>query len=109
MPFKSKPKLEPKRKRKTLEQKRAVVLEPEEKKARTLLQQLNAIRNEKARKRMESHERRRVESGKRKAREEAQRAEHNKEERKKRYVQKGMSEKHKGGAGSTAKFRRRGG
>jgi hypothetical protein len=32
------------RKRKTLEQKRAVVLDKEEKKAATLLQQLNAIR-----------------------------------------------------------------
>jgi ribosome biogenesis protein BMS1 len=32
------------RKRKTLEQKRAVVLDKDEKKAATLLQQLNAIR-----------------------------------------------------------------
>ncbi len=32
LPFKSKPKVEGKRKRKTLEQKRAVVLEPEERK-----------------------------------------------------------------------------
>lgn len=39
------------RKRKTLEQKRAVVLDKPEKKAATLLQQLNAIRNAKAEKR----------------------------------------------------------
>jgi ribosome biogenesis protein BMS1 len=44
LPFKTKPKLEPPRKRKTLDQKRAVVLEPHERQAYTLLQQLNAIR-----------------------------------------------------------------
>ncbi len=48
LPFKSKPKLEPKRKRPTLEQRRAVVLEPAERKQVTLLQQLNTIRNRKA-------------------------------------------------------------
>ena len=55
LPFKTKPKLEPARSRKTLEQKRAVVLEPSERKAVTLLQQLNAIRNEKAKKRAEQN------------------------------------------------------
>jgi ribosome biogenesis protein BMS1 len=74
LPFKSKPKLEQKRKRKTLEQRRAVVLEPGEKRARTLLQQLNAIRNEKARKRVEAGERRRVAGAKKRAREEEVRA-----------------------------------
>lgn len=44
LPFKTKPKLEPARKHKTLEQRRAVVLEPEEKKLVSLVQQLNAIR-----------------------------------------------------------------
>jgi hypothetical protein len=44
LPFKTKPKLEAPRKRKSLEQKRAVVLEPQERKAFALLQQLNAIR-----------------------------------------------------------------
>jgi len=107
LPFKSKPKLEPKRKRKTLEQKRAVVLEPEEKRARTLMQQLNAIRNEKAAKRAAASERRRAEGIKRREREDVQRSEHNKEERKKRYAAKGLEAKHKGGAGSTAKFNRK--
>ncbi len=56
LPFKTKPKLEAARKpgkRGTLEQRRAVVLEPHERKAATLLQQLNAIRNDKATKRRE--------------------------------------------------------
>eukprot|EP00983_Pelagomonas_calceolata_P065069 1148429-Pelagomonas_calceolata.AAC.2 len=56
LPFKTKPKLEAARKpgkRGTLEQRRAVVLEPHERRAATLLQQLNAIRNDKAAKRHE--------------------------------------------------------
>lgn len=47
------------RKRKTLEQRRAVVLDKPEKKAATLLQQLNAIRNAKAEKRRTQAARRR--------------------------------------------------
>lgn len=56
LPFKTKPKLEAARKpgkRGTLEQRRAVVLEPHERKAATLLQQLNAICNDKATKHRE--------------------------------------------------------
>jgi hypothetical protein len=53
LPFKSKPKTEAGRKRKPLEARRAVVLEPAEKKAAALLQQLNAIRNQKSAKRKE--------------------------------------------------------
>lgn len=45
------------RKRKTLEAKRAVVLEKPEKAAATLLQQLNAIRNAKAEKRRQASNR----------------------------------------------------
>ena len=53
MPFKSKPKDPQSRKGKPqlLEQKRAVVLEPQERKAVTLIAQLNALRNERAAKR----------------------------------------------------------
>ncbi|EFJ46282.1 hypothetical protein VOLCADRAFT_62777 [Volvox carteri f. nagariensis] len=93
LPFKTKPKLEPARKRKTLEQKRAVVLEPGEKKAYTLLQQLNAIRNEKARKRREQSARRHEQYDKKKAAEEEWRTKYNKEERKKRYREAGQVEK----------------
>ena len=60
LPFKSKPKVEAPRKHKTLEQKRAIPLEPAERKAVSLYAQLNAIRNEKAEKRRAQQSRRRV-------------------------------------------------
>jgi ribosome biogenesis protein BMS1 len=47
LPFKSAPKLEKKRKRPTLETKRARILEPEEKKRLQLITQLNTLKNEK--------------------------------------------------------------
>ncbi|KXZ47518.1 hypothetical protein GPECTOR_34g677 [Gonium pectorale] len=111
LPFKTKPKLEPARKRKTLEQKRAVVMEPGEKKAYTLLQQLNAIRNEKARKRREQSGRRREQYSKKQEAQEEWRSKYNKEERKKRYREAGKAEKRKelGGArgGKAAKGAKR--
>ena len=60
LPFKSKPKVQAPRKRKTLEQKRAIPLEPAERKAVSLYAQLNAIRNEKAEKRRAQQTRRRA-------------------------------------------------
>ena len=48
LPFKSKPKVQAARSRPTLEQRRAVALEPAERKAVSLVQQLNALRNERA-------------------------------------------------------------
>ena len=60
LPFKSKPKVQAPRKRKTLEQKRAVPLEPAERKAVSLYAQLNAIRNEKADRRRAQQTRRRA-------------------------------------------------
>ena len=59
LPYKSKPKVLAPQKRQTLEQKRAVVLEPAERKAVSLVQQLNALRNEKAIKRREKQARQR--------------------------------------------------
>ena len=47
LPFASKPKLQKQRSKPTLEARRAVVLEPHERKVHTLVQQLNTIRNEK--------------------------------------------------------------
>lgn len=51
LPFKSKPKMHEKRKGKSLAAKRAVVLEPEEKRVLTLMQQLATLHHEKVRKR----------------------------------------------------------
>lgn len=62
LPYKSKPKVSGPRKRQTLEQKRAVVLEPSERKAVSLVHQLNALRNEKAIKRREKQARQRTAS-----------------------------------------------
>ena len=78
LPFKTKPKLEAKRKRKSLEQKRAVVLEPEERKKVTLISQLNAIRNQKAVARREQRTRQKATQAKKAAEEEAWRAQYNK-------------------------------
>ena len=51
LPFKSKPKVQAKRKGKSLAAKRAVVLEPQEKRVLTLMQQLATLHREKGRKR----------------------------------------------------------
>ena len=78
LPFKSKPKIEAPRKRETLEQRRAVVMEPEEKKLATLVQQLNTIRNDRAVKKREVQAVKRGARQKVKAKEEAWRAQHSK-------------------------------
>jgi len=93
LPFKSKPKTEGARKRKTLEQRRAVVLEPGERRQVALISQLNAIRNARAGARRDQRARQQVKLAKRSAEEEAWRAGYNKEERKKRYVERGQAEK----------------
>lgn len=93
LPFKSKPKIQAPRKRKTLEQKRAVVVEGDEKKKLTLVSQLNAIRNVKAQARREQRKKYQEKVAKRTMEEEAWRREYNKEERKKRYVLQGHKDK----------------
>jgi len=95
LPFKTKPKLEAKRKRKSLEQRRAVVVEPEERKAMSLVAQLNAIRNAKAVARRDQKARHAVKQAKAAVAEEEWKAAYNKEERKKRYVERGHAEKKK--------------
>lgn len=93
LPFKSKVMNFPKRRRETLEQKRAVkVREPGEKRADALVHALNAIRNAKTQKRREQQTRRREERKKKLADEEAWKMQYNKEERKKRYRDQGKAE-----------------
>ena len=53
LPFKSIPKNQKKRKKPSLESRRAVVLEPEERKKISLIHHLNMIKNEKLRKKKE--------------------------------------------------------
>ena len=58
LPFKSKPKDKAKQARKTLEQRRAVVQGPQERKAVSLMQQLSAIRNQQEVKRRQAQQKR---------------------------------------------------
>ena len=88
LPYKTKPKTEAPLKRKTLEQKRAVVMDRQEKKVHSLIQMLNTIRNEKAGKRREQQERRRQLKDKEKKKEDVWRNELEKERRKRRYIEK---------------------
>lgn len=93
LPFKSKPKIEKPRRKKSLDQRRAIILEPEEKKKVSLVSQLNAIRNVKAQARREQRKRHQEKMAKRANEEESWRRQYNREERKKRYVEQGQSEK----------------
>lgn len=74
---------------------RAVVLEPGEKKLYTLVQQLNTIRNAKAKLRAEQQARKRKEYDKKRAKLENMSEEHAKAERKKRYRAQGQEEARK--------------
>ena len=95
LPYKSKPKIEAPRKRETLEQRRAVVMEPEEKRLATLVQQLNTIRNDKAAKAREKAAVKRAARAKDLAKEQTWRSALQKETRKKRYREEGQAEKRK--------------
>ncbi|CAO3607470.1 unnamed protein product [Mucor hiemalis] len=67
LPFANKPKNATKSKKQSYLEKRAVILEPEEKKIVTLMQQLNTLRNEKTRKRKLKNEEKREVLEKKKA------------------------------------------
>jgi len=93
LPFASKPKLLGKRSRPTYETKRAVLLEPEERKMHHLMQQLNTMKNTKVAKatakRKETH-RKHLKEIKLKV---AKQAEHAKEHRKKIFREISIAEK----------------
>ena len=93
LPFKSKPKLEPTRKRKTLEQKRAVVQDKQEKKMTTMVQQLNTIKNEKLAKRKVQQEVRRSVKAKKDAKDNEWRSALLKDKKKSKYREQGKAEK----------------
>lgn len=82
LPYASKPKLMRKQKSQTYLQKRAVVMEPEERKAVALLQQMRALRKDKVAKRKEKKEERKVERRKKLEKEETRRDERDKEKKK---------------------------
>eukprot|EP00762_Andalucia_godoyi_P000551 ANDGO_05255.mRNA.1 Ribosome biogenesis protein bms1 len=82
LPFKTKPKLDKKQKHKSYETRRAVVLEPEEKKTNFLLQQLAALRNDKEAKRKQQKKVERAEFLQKKADEADKKAERVREAKK---------------------------
>ncbi|KAL3698605.1 hypothetical protein R1sor_012681 [Riccia sorocarpa] len=93
LPFASKPKLKPKRKEKSLESKRAVIMEPHEKKLFTLVQQLNTIRKEKAKKRKEANSKRKQQHDLKISKDEQLSKLRQREERRKRYRDEAAKEK----------------
>lgn len=82
LPYASKPKLMKPQHRQTYMQKRAVVMEPEEKKAIALLQQIRALRKDQLIRRKEKQEERKAVHRKKVAKEEEKKSEKEKEKRK---------------------------
>jgi len=93
LPFASKPKDEPKRKRKGYLQKRAVVMDTAEKKKFTFLQALNTIRNEKVKIRKQKKEESKLEKAKKNAKKEEALAAARKANKKRQYRAEGKKEK----------------
>ncbi|EPQ54721.1 DUF663-domain-containing protein [Gloeophyllum trabeum ATCC 11539] len=82
LPYASKPKLMKPQHKQTYMQKRAVVLEPEEKKAIALLQQIRALRKDQVARRREKQQERKAERMKKIEKEESKKLEKDKEKRK---------------------------
>lgn len=82
LPFASKPKLMKAQHRQTYTQKRAVVLEPEEKKAVAILQQIRALRKDQLVRRKEKQDERKSAHRRKVAKEEEKKSEKEKEKRK---------------------------
>ncbi|KAF5345517.1 hypothetical protein D9758_012033 [Tetrapyrgos nigripes] len=82
LPYASKPKLMKPQQKQTYLQKRAVVMEPEEKKAVALLQQMRALRKDQVARRKEKKEGKRIVHQKKVDKEEAKKAEKEKEKKK---------------------------
>lgn len=85
LPFASKPKNLPQRKTPLLENRRAVVMEPHERKVHALVQQLQVIRNDKVKKRKLQHEDKRKTYELKKDKDEQIAKRRQREERRKRY------------------------
>ncbi|KAG9300622.1 hypothetical protein G9A89_005222 [Geosiphon pyriformis] len=108
LPFASKLKDLKKRSKSSYLQKRAVVLEPGEKKIYTLIQQIQTLKKEKERKRKEKQTLRRLEHAKKVAQQESVSTEKEREGRKRFFKIKGLSEKRAGsfsGRTSTKKMK----
>ncbi|KAF9421036.1 Glycoside hydrolase 2 (Mannanase, beta-galactosidase) [Podila epigama] len=93
LPFASKPKLLAAQKKPGLLQRRAVMLEPEEKRIYTLMQQINTLKHEKDRKRAEKAKERKAVYDKKKAKETANYENRVKRERKEVFRSQGKEQK----------------
>jgi ribosome biogenesis protein BMS1 len=93
LPYASKPKLMKPRSKQTYLQKRAVILEPEEKKAVALLQQIRALRRDQIARRKEKRQEKRVIHQKRAQQEEDKKSEKEKEKRKEHMRAAGVKRK----------------
>ena len=93
LPFKSKPKNREKQKGKSLAVKRAVVLEPHEKRALTLLQQLATLHRDKAHRRRERQQQKHKQFLAQRAKEEAKRDKKTRELRQDFYRERGKAER----------------
>ncbi|PSS06575.1 hypothetical protein PHLCEN_2v3633 [Hermanssonia centrifuga] len=93
LPYASKPKLMRPQQKQTYMQKRAVVMEPEEKKAIALLQQIRALRKDQVVRRREKQNQRKEVHRQKVAKEEAQKSEKDKEKRKEYMRAAGMKSK----------------
>ena len=95
LPFASKPKLHKAQSRPTYLQKRAVVLDPEEKRAIGLMQQIQAVNKVKQAKRQDKKKEAKVDRAKKIAKETERRTERQKEEKKAGYREFGKEQKRK--------------
>ncbi|BGP21794.1 Glycoside hydrolase 2 (Mannanase, beta-galactosidase) [Rhodotorula toruloides] len=107
LPFASKPKIQLPQKNKTYLQKRAVVMEPDEKKALSLLQQIQAISRDKDAKRKEAKQARKVERAKKLAKSDEKRGEREKKEKQEFFAAQGRAEKRKAEGGRFANKKRK--
>ncbi len=95
LPFKSRPKYLAKMKKSGMTMKKAVVLEPEEKKARGLMQQLLTLHKEKVKKQRSKHREEVIKHKERKKKEEETQQQHTRLLRKRFYQELGAIEKKK--------------
>ncbi|EJD50622.1 DUF663-domain-containing protein [Auricularia subglabra TFB-10046 SS5] len=103
LPYASKPRVMKPQRRQTYLQKRAVVLEPEEKRAITLLQQMRALRKDQVARRKDKQEERRAAHKKKQEKVEGEKEKKQKEERKEHMriagIKRKREESHAGGSG----------
>jgi ribosome biogenesis protein BMS1 len=93
LPYASKPKNETKRKKKGYAQKRAVVMEDDERKKLAFVNALNSIRNEKVKIRKDKNEERKIDKAKKNAKQDEAMAEMRKVNKKRQYRSEGKKDK----------------